>query len=112
MAGPTYRCAAHCSVQCATVSEQFLGGNDGIVIDETENVVLVRQEDMACRYAIGLSNLCWLHKLIVTHRAPSSPRVFGFQRTHSQNRAGLSGSVAILGTAVPTVLSTVPKLTS
>ena len=26
VAGPTYRCAAHCSVQCATVNEQFLGG--------------------------------------------------------------------------------------
>ena len=26
VARPTYRCAAHCSVQCATVSEQLLGG--------------------------------------------------------------------------------------
>ena len=63
-------------------------------------------------HAISLSNLCWLHKLIMTHKAPSSPRVFGSQRTHCQHRAGLSVSVAILGTGVPTVLNTVPKLAS
>ena len=74
--------------------------------------MLVRQEDVARRYAISLSNLCWLHELIITHRAPSNPRVFGYQRTHSQHRAGLSGSVTILGTGVPTVLGTVPKLAS
>ena len=74
--------------------------------------VLVKQEDVACRHAISLSNLCWLHKLIITPRVPSSPHVFGFQCTHSQHRAGLSGSVAIHGMGVPTVLGTVPKLAS
>ena len=69
--------------------------------------MLVRLEDVACRHA---KYLCWPHELIITHRAPSNPRVFGFQRTHSQHRAGLSGSVAILGMGVPTVLGTVPKL--
>ena len=34
--------------------------------------MLVRQEDVACRYAISLSNLCWLHELIIT---PSNPCV-------------------------------------
>ena len=38
--------------------------------------MLVRQEEVACRYVISLSNLCWLHKLIITHRAPSNPHVF------------------------------------
>ena len=74
--------------------------------------MLVRQEDVACRYAISLSNLCWLHKLIITHRAPSNPHVFGYQRTHGQHRAGLMEAVTILGTGVPTVLGTVPKLAS
>ena len=75
------------------------------MINETENVVLVRQEDMACMHAISLSNLCWLHQLIMTHKVPTNPRVFGFQRTHCQHRAGLSGSVAIFGTAVPKLAS-------
>ena len=74
--------------------------------------MLVREEDVACRYAISLSNLCWLHELIVTHRAPSNPRVFGFQCTHGQHRAGLMEAVTILGMGVPTVLGTVPKLAS
>ena len=38
--------------------------------------MLVRQEDVACRYAISLSNHCWLHELIITHRVPSNPRVW------------------------------------
>jgi len=36
--------------------------NDCVVINERENAVLVRQEDVACRYPISLSNLCWLHE--------------------------------------------------
>jgi len=82
------------------------------VINEVENVVLVRQEDVACRYAISLSNLCWLHELIITHRVPSNPHVFGFRRTHYQHRAGLMEAVTILGTGVPSVPGTVPKLAS
>ena len=74
--------------------------------------MLVRQEDVACRYSISLSNFCWLHELIITHRAPSNPRVFGFQRTQGQHRVGLMEAVTILGTGVPTVLGTVPKLAS
>ena len=81
-------------------------------MNEMENGVLVMSEDVAHRYAISLSNLCWLHELIITHRAPSNPRVFGFQHTHGQHRAGLSGSVTILGTGVPIVLGTVPELAS
>ena len=74
--------------------------------------MLVRQEDVACRYAISLSNLCWLHELIITHRAPSNPRVFGFQHTHGQHKAGLVEAIRILGTGVPTMLGTVPNLAS
>ena len=70
----------------------------------------VRQEDVACRYAISLSNLLLasqssslLIEAQVTHGC------FGF---HCQHRVGLSGSVAILGTGVPTVLGTISKLAS
>ena len=74
--------------------------------------MLVRQKDVAGRYAISLSNLCWLHELIITHRALSNPCVFSFQHTHGQHRAGLMEAVTILGMGVPTVLGTVPRLAS
>ena len=80
------------------------------MINETENATLVRQEDVACRYAISLSYLCRLHELIITRRAPSNPRVFGFQRTQCQHRGGLMEAFAILVTGVPTVLLEATKV--
>ena len=80
------------------------------MINEAENVVLVRQEDVACRYAISLSNLCWLHELIITHRAPSNPRVWlSTYSQPAQSGTKWKPSQYLVRVYQPCVLGTIPK---